>query len=499
MELENIYSGKILLVDLDEGSCDEEELDEDLIGEAIGGAAVNLALYRKHRDRDPVILGCGPLTGTFAPSGCAGVVTGKSPVTGRVCHVPLVLQTAVEMKYSGFDFVVILGASETPVRLWLHDELAEIAGADGLWGRDVWASTDWLRHEHGDDSVQALVIGPAGENGSPLAQLSEGYWGSRDIFGLGALLGAKKLKAVAMRGMGGLEVADGFFQEAVRVQREIRKGDFFQGKGMGPILSALGADGALVDTLSKRAHRSLASHNGAYAPYTFLMIDEAPDVWVESKKDEPGLLLTDPAGVLSLQGLGEAMPAVLRRIQRLGLEPNACGALLRKREIVDPAAAEAAIQELARGIGDLASAGVESVYSTAPWPLTRSEEERLVQAAGVFSHAVPPRPVGGSHADFAAPEDGTGRARWWLERMAACSILGLCPLSALLSPVFSPAEMARWASLAAGWEELDEEKLLGTCRRMISETLELGEPSGSVPDGWLSPDGESFLRELQQG
>ena len=181
MELENIYSGKILLVDLEQGACEEEDLDEDLIGRAVGGAAVNLELYRKYMDRDPVVLGTGPLTGTFAPSACAGVVTGKSPVTGRVCHVPLVLQTAVEMKLSGFDFLVILGASEKPVRLWLHDELAEVAGAGDLWGKDVWASTDWLRHEHGDDYVQALVIGPAGENGSPLAQFSEGYWGSRDI------------------------------------------------------------------------------------------------------------------------------------------------------------------------------------------------------------------------------------------------------------------------------------------------------------------------------
>ncbi len=499
MDLENIYIGKILVVDLEQGVCEEEDLDEDRIAEEIGGAAVNLALYKQYQDRDPVVVGTGPLTGTFAPGGCAGVVTARSPVTGRVCHVPLLLQTALELKYSGFDFLVILGKSEAPVRLWLHDELAEIAKADEIWGQDVWAATDWLRHEHGDDYVQTLLIGPAGEAGSPLAQLSENYWGSRDVFGLGALLGAKKLKAVAMRGMGGLEVADGFFQEALQAQQEIRKGAFYQGKGMGPILAALGADPQGLDTLMKKAHRSLASFNCAYAPYTFVMIDDAPDLLAESKQDEPGLLLTDPAGILSLLELGEALPAVLRRIQRLGLDPNACGALLRKEQVTDPGEAEEKIRQLAGGDADLASAGVENVYGAAPWPLTQAGEERLIQAAGIFSHAVPVRPVGGSYDDFSAPGDEEGRARWWLERMAACSILGVCSLSSLLSPGFSLGEMTRWTSRAAGWEELDEEMLLRKCRALIAETLALGEARGGVPEGWLSPEGEPFLQKLQQG
>jgi aldehyde:ferredoxin oxidoreductase len=496
MDLENIYVGKILCVDLEEGTCEEEDLEEDLIEERIGGAAVNLALYRRYMDRDPVILGSGPLTGTFAPSGCAGVVTGRSPVTGRVCHVPLLLQTAVEMKYSGFDFVVILGKSEKPVRVWLHDELAEIAGADGLWGKDVWGATDWLRHEHGDDYVHALLIGPAGENGSSLAQLSEDYWGSRDIFGLGALWGAKKLKAVAMRGMGGLEVADGFFQDCVEAQREIRNGAFYRGKGMGPILASLGAEAGALETLMKRVHRSVASTHCAYAPYSFVMTEEPPDLMKESRKEEPGLLLTDPAGILSLLFLQEGLPAVLRRIQRLGLEPNACGALLRREGITDPVAAEARIRELAAGSGDPGSAGGETVCGVAPWPLAGAE---LLQAACLFSHALPVRPVGGPPAEFSVPEDGPGKARWWLERMAACSILGVCSLSVLLSPVFSLERMSQWASRAAGWEGLDGEVLLGKCRALIAETISLGSSGGSVPDGGVSADGESFLKSLEQG
>ncbi len=499
MDMENIFMGKILLVDLDAGTCEEEDLEEELVEESLGGAAVNLALYKKYIDRDPIVMGTGPLTGTFAPSGCAGVVTGKSPVSGRVCHVPLLWQTAVELKYSGFDFLVVLGTSQTPVRLWLHDELAEILGAEEVWGKDVWETTDWLRDEHGDDYVQVLGIGPAAENGSPLAQLSENHWGSRDIYGLGTAFGARKLKAIAMRGMGGLDVADDFFPSSLKAQKDVLAGDFFKNKGMKPILASLGAEEQDLEAAMKGAHRSSAAFNCAYAPYTFLMTEEPPDLVTESKKDEPGLLLTDPAGILSLLFLKEEMPAVLARINRLGLEPVACGALLKKESITDPGEVEKRLKELAGGTVGLAAAGVENVCGVAPWPLTGTEEDRLVQAAGIFSHAIPIRPVGGTYSDFSAPEDAEGRALWWLERMAACSILGICPLSALLSPVFSLGSMAQWASQAADLEDLDEETLRGKCRALISETLSLGNAEGALPDGWGSAEAEAFLSKLQQG
>ena len=88
MDLENAYMGRILVADLNEGTCEEEELTEEMVSEHIGGAAINLALYKQHADRNPIILGTGLLTGTFVPSSCAGVMTAKSPVSGKVCHVP---------------------------------------------------------------------------------------------------------------------------------------------------------------------------------------------------------------------------------------------------------------------------------------------------------------------------------------------------------------------------------------------------------------------------
>ncbi len=498
MDLENAYMGRILLVDLNEGTCEEEELTEEMVSEHIGGTAINLALYKQYADRNPIVFGTGLLTGTFAPSSCAGALTGKSPVTGRVCHVPLAWQTAVELKYSGYDFLVVLGESDKPVRLWLHDELADLADAGDVWGKNVWETTDLLRLEHGDDYVQLIVAGPGGEKGCGIAQVSEGAWGSRDVFGMGLAMGAKKLKAVAMRGLGSLEVAEGFFEDCIEVQEELRKGAIFRKQGLLALLESAGVDASDLEPIRRKVHRHSASFNCAYAANTFLMIDEAPDMLEESKKDEPGLLLTDPAGVISLLFLKEGLPVVLREINRLGLDPVACGALLKKEGVAAADDAVKRVQALAEEAGDLDKAGVENVRGAAPWPLSETLEARLIQAASVFSHAVPLRPLGGGWADASVGEDPVERAQWWLDRMAVSSILGICPVAALLVPAFAVEKMADLGAKAVDWGELTADSLLKQARKLVKETHALEEGGGTVPSSWASADLDGALEKLRQ-
>jgi aldehyde:ferredoxin oxidoreductase len=499
MDLNNAYSGRILIVDLSEGTCEEEELTEEMVVEHVGGAKINLALYRQYAERDPIVFGTGLLTGTFAPNGCAGALTGRSPVTGKVCHVPLTWQTAVEMKYSGYDFLVVLGESEKPVRLWLHDELAELTGAEDVWGRDVWETTDRLRLEHGDDYVQLIVIGPAGEKGARLAQVSEGPWGSRDVFGMGHALGSRRLKAIAMRGLGSLEVADGFFDACVRVRRDLRRGRLDGKQGLVALLESLGLESASLEPIRKKVHRHSASFNCAYAANTFLMIEEPSGLLEESKKNEPGILLTDPGGVISLLFLEEGLPVVLREINRLGLDPLACGALLRKEGVTGAEQAVGRVQALARGESDLLQAGVETVRGAAPWPLSEPLEARLIQAVTVFSHAVPLSPLGGAWADLGVGDDPVDRARWWLDRMAVSSMLGVCPVAALLAPGIRLEEIARLAATAVGWDGLTEEALQRQARELLRDTYAAAEGEGKLPSSWVTPDLEGALERLRRG
>ena len=102
-----------------------------------------------------------------------------------------------------------------------------------------------------------------------------------------------------------------------------------------------------LEPIRQRVHRNTASHNCAYAYNTFLMIDEPAELLEESKKDGPGLLVTDPAGVISLLFLKEGLPTVLRTIQQLGLDPVGCGYILKKENIV---AADQAVERIQAGL-----------------------------------------------------------------------------------------------------------------------------------------------------
>jgi len=85
--MSDLFSGRAAIVNLAAKEVQEEYLEDDFFEEHLGGASANLALYEKYADDDPVVLGIGPLTGTLAPAGSLGILTGKSPITGKVSHL----------------------------------------------------------------------------------------------------------------------------------------------------------------------------------------------------------------------------------------------------------------------------------------------------------------------------------------------------------------------------------------------------------------------------
>ena len=170
-------------------------------------------------------------------------MTAKSPHYGQNLPMcPLAWQTGVELKLTGFDFVVVLGKAAAPVRLWLHDGLSDINDSADIWGKDVWESTDKMREVYGDDMAQMLADRQGRRKQSPAGRLSENYWGGKDKAGLGAVFGAKNLKAVAMRGLGSLEVADGFFAKCIELKNKIVAGAIKGKAGLYDIGAALGID-----------------------------------------------------------------------------------------------------------------------------------------------------------------------------------------------------------------------------------------------------------------
>jgi len=100
--MEYLSTDKILVIDLSAAQVEEEELDESLVQEKIGGIGITKYLYEKFVDDDPIVIGTGLLTGTTYPASAASQITAKSPVTGKICHCPVIYKLGVEIKYSGF-------------------------------------------------------------------------------------------------------------------------------------------------------------------------------------------------------------------------------------------------------------------------------------------------------------------------------------------------------------------------------------------------------------
>lgn len=430
--MDYLSSNKILIVDLETGAISEEELDDDLVSNKIGGAGITRSLYETYEDRDPVILGAGLLTGTLFPASALSVISAKSPRTGYLTHSPITLKAGMELKYTGFDYVVILGKSEKPVFLWLHDGIADVQDASELWGKDVWDTTDLIRRTMGDDLIQTLVIGPAGEEGSDLAQVCVNYWANGDCWGFGKVFGAKNLKAVALRGMGLLEIsdADDFVDRCFEIFQAI-KGSALAGKrGVEDILIAMG-EGDAREWLAPVTHRHSACYNTPYPTNTFIYLSVDPTTLSEPSEPEPGFMITDIGALLALKRLGLSAADA-------GLVLKACA-----RRGVDPAA----VAEIAGKAGQKDPKGIEQSLASMLGLATVSEGAK-------FSSWAPAQPIFG---DFGVSGEGALKD-WWVRRQAVAYLFGIHPIFANMSPELSEEVLLEMANKGAGLE-LSQEAL----------------------------------------
>jgi len=423
--MEYLSTNKIAIVDLATSKVTDQELDEDLVKEKIGGAGITTALYEEYQDEDPIVLGTGLLTGTLAPASALGMITAKSPLTGKVCHAPLTLYAGLELKFSGFDYVVIKGKSQKPVYLWIHDGVADISDAKEVWGKDVWASTDTIRELMGDQLIQVLTIGKAGESESDFAQVCINYWASGDRWGFGKLFGQKKLKLVALRGMSLLEVADaeGFVHQCKELLSALKAGAFTDKKGIAEIPVAIGEED-IRKWLGPLVHRHPSCFNTPFPTNTFVFLDEDPKLLKESEKKEPGFLITDVYGLLGFKKLGLSAAdacALLRECAKYGIDAVAVSELSQKAGKKKP-------DEIKKSFSGLKGT-LESI------------------GKGRFSPWAPPKPI---FANFGLPADGSQDASWWERRQAVAYIFGIHPIFALMSPELSEEKLIELANIGTG-------------------------------------------------
>jgi aldehyde:ferredoxin oxidoreductase len=202
------YAGKILLVDLTDGRVKEENLTEEICRGFIGGNGLGVRmLYERMKPRIDAlgpenILGfvVGSLTGTPAPGSGRHMLVTKSPLTGTWAESNSGGTFGPELKTGGYDGVFFYGISPKPVYLLIKDGVAQLKDAADLWGKDAYETQDILQEDSGDSRLKIACIGPAGEAMSLLAGIvsERGRIAARN--GVGAVMGSKRLKAIAVKG-----------------------------------------------------------------------------------------------------------------------------------------------------------------------------------------------------------------------------------------------------------------------------------------------------------
>ncbi|MBN2568077.1 MAG: aldehyde ferredoxin oxidoreductase family protein [Deltaproteobacteria bacterium] len=232
------YAGKILTIDLSSGEIQESSLDEKLARKYLGGLGINTKLLFDNTkpNIDPLgpdnvlIFGTGPLVGTFMPTASKTDVSAKSPITGLFGATSSGYQFGSELKYAGYDHIIIKGRANRPVYLAIRNDSVEIRDADHLWGKDVWDTIDQLEKEWNSEDIKVAAIGPGGENLIRFSAIQNGKYDAWARTGMGAVMGSKRLKAIVVRGKGGIKVAkkEPFRQLALELRQEIMNSPFFQ-------------------------------------------------------------------------------------------------------------------------------------------------------------------------------------------------------------------------------------------------------------------------------
>ena len=223
------WVGRILRVDLSSGDYEVEDLDPDFAEKYIGsqGTASKILLDEVDPTVDAfspenkLVFSTGPVTGTGAVCGCRAVWATKSPLTGGIMFSNTGAYFPAEVKFAGYDIIIFEGKADEPVYVWIEDDQVEIRDANELWGKTVIETEEAIRSQIENKWVakdtRICCIGPAGEKLVKVSAIMNDQHRAAARGGVGAVMGSKNLKAIAVRGSKGVTIAEPEkFQEAVQ-------------------------------------------------------------------------------------------------------------------------------------------------------------------------------------------------------------------------------------------------------------------------------------------
>ncbi len=202
------YRGKILKIDLSSKDISEMPLDEKMTREFIGGAGLACRILYDLIDKEtdalgpdnPLLFLTGPFSGTMVPTGSKLSVCSKSPYTGIWGYSTVGGHLGADIKFAGYDGIMVTGKSDTPVYILVEDSKVTIKDAAHIWGKDTEEVWDILKEETGHKNAGIARIGIAGENLVKYANIIVDNFRAAGRTGMGAIMGSKKLKALVIKG-----------------------------------------------------------------------------------------------------------------------------------------------------------------------------------------------------------------------------------------------------------------------------------------------------------
>ncbi len=244
----NCFMQPILKIDLSSGTITSFTVPAEFERDYLGGASLAARLLFDSLTREldplspesPLLIQNGPLSGTAGPTVGRFVVCGKSPATGLWAESNCGGFFGPELRMAGWDGVWLTGKAEKPVYLWVNDGNVEIRDAAALWGQDTYQLQESVKREVGMSGIHTLGIGIAGEAQIPYALLLCDHGRVAGRTGLGAVMGSKNVKAVAVKGTGKVPV----FDAASYAPRRSAANLALKADAMTSVLSSLGSAGA---------------------------------------------------------------------------------------------------------------------------------------------------------------------------------------------------------------------------------------------------------------
>ena len=447
----SFYNMKMAVVDLDDGSARVLPLPDDILVENIGGAAVNRILFEQYRKEAPLVLGVGPLTGSFAPSSCLMVATFRCLESGGLCHTPILLKAGPEMKFSGVDFMVIKGVSSQPQTLLISNATIELLPAGDVLGMSVPEATEALRRKDPASDRFIILTGPAADHNVPCAVISTGMGGSLDKCGMANWMGSRNLKAIMLNANGGLPFAENNLAMGMKLKEAIAAEQQPMTKGCLSILEKMEPPVTVMTFLAKSITKHMACYN---CPFPCISHIKIRNPALRQKGDKKGFVLLDHSGFLSLaRKRGTESLVLMKECLRLGLDPAAVAVLL---------PLEGRIEKSIEIIESLA--GMRNSQDRAGEPGDDQQSGRLLKGVITLEHY---RLFGKGISPIVSDNAKSG-AESWERRVGMAMVLGICPLMMLLFPSLDTVDLLRFISVDAQNVKFLQERLTATVDSLLS-------------------------------